>query len=492
VTFISFALSLTSIKDWSRTAAHARLSALVARRYDMTNLLQFATRLLAVLRSPGILALMCGMTVIPAHAVPSFARQTGQSCVACHAGGQFPELTPYGRMFKLTGYTLGERSNPLAVMLVGSLTKTRNNQDATGAAITPKDGKAIFDFASVFVAGKVTDNIGLFSQYTFANYDHQNASGQWVGHSGSDNTDLRFADHIITPDRDFIYGLSLNNSPGVQDAWNSSPAWGYPYLSSSLSPVASPPFTTMLEGGLAQQVGGIGGYLYWKRTLYAELSSYQSASGALSILRQGNYSGNLDHPRVFIRGQNPYWRLAYTGESGPHSWMLGAMGLNADVFPNDASAQPVFGSGSTRYRDIGVDAQYQYILDPHTISAQARYITERISDPSNLVLADDTSARLKTFRGKVSYTYRAKYGASLSVFNVSGNNDSAAFAGGVNNSPGTRGFTPELFWMPTQNLRLGVQYTAFTRYQGSKTNYDGAGRNAHDNNTAFLYAWVAY
>ncbi|MHB1334257.1 MAG: hypothetical protein ACYCY1_16855, partial [Sulfuriferula sp.] len=42
-----------------------------------------------------------------AQAVPAFARQTGQNCVACHAGGQFPELTPYGRLFKLTGYTLG-------------------------------------------------------------------------------------------------------------------------------------------------------------------------------------------------------------------------------------------------------------------------------------------------------------------------------------------------------------------------------------------------
>ena len=460
--------------------------------YDMKPLLHIGTRYIKALRSLAIIGMLAAMALMPAHAVPSFARQTGQSCVACHAGGQFPELTPYGRMFKLTGYTLGDRANPLAVMLVGSLTKTRNNQDSTGAAITPKDGKAIFDFASVFFAGKITDNIGLFSQYTFVNYDHQNATGQWSGHSGSDNTDLRFADHIISPDRDFVYGLSLNNNPGVQDVWNSSPAWGYPYVSSSLSPVAKAPFSTILEGGLAQQVGGLGGYLYWKRTLYAEVSSYQSASGALSILRQGNYSGNLDHPRTFLKGHNPYWRLAYTGESGPHNWMLGAMGLTAEVFPNDASAQPVFGTGTTKYRDVGVDAQYQYILEPHTVSAQARYITERITDPQNLVLADNTSANLKTFRSKVSYIYRATYGASLSYFNVSGSNDSAAFAGGVNNSPGTRGWTPEVFWMPTQNLRVGVQYTAFSRYLGSKTNYDGTGRNAHDNNTAFMYAWLAY
>ncbi|MEO6147078.1 MAG: hypothetical protein ABIT70_08515, partial [Sulfuriferula sp.] len=59
-------------------------------------------------------ALLLAFIAVKAHAVPSFARQTGQNCVACHAGGQFPELTPYGRLFKLTGYTLGERALPLA------------------------------------------------------------------------------------------------------------------------------------------------------------------------------------------------------------------------------------------------------------------------------------------------------------------------------------------------------------------------------------------
>ncbi len=41
----------------------------------------------------------------PASALPSFARQTGQPCGACHV--DFPGLTPFGRQFKLGGYTLG-------------------------------------------------------------------------------------------------------------------------------------------------------------------------------------------------------------------------------------------------------------------------------------------------------------------------------------------------------------------------------------------------
>src|ERR1051326_6374202 len=40
-----------------------------------------------------------------AHArIPSFSRQTGLACNACHTS--FPQLTAFGRMFKLNGYPL--------------------------------------------------------------------------------------------------------------------------------------------------------------------------------------------------------------------------------------------------------------------------------------------------------------------------------------------------------------------------------------------------
>ena len=48
--------------------------------------------------------LSVGLAAPMAHAVPSFARQTGMACEACHT--VFPELTHFGRMFKANGYTL--------------------------------------------------------------------------------------------------------------------------------------------------------------------------------------------------------------------------------------------------------------------------------------------------------------------------------------------------------------------------------------------------
>ena len=51
---------------------------------------------------PCVLSL--GLTAQVAHAVPSFARQTGMACEACHT--VFPELTHFGRMFKANAFTL--------------------------------------------------------------------------------------------------------------------------------------------------------------------------------------------------------------------------------------------------------------------------------------------------------------------------------------------------------------------------------------------------
>ena len=57
----------------------------------------------------------------PAQALPSYARQTGQPCAACHTA--FPELTPFGRRFKIGGYTLGGgdwQGPPIAMMYMPS------------------------------------------------------------------------------------------------------------------------------------------------------------------------------------------------------------------------------------------------------------------------------------------------------------------------------------------------------------------------------------
>ncbi len=462
------------------------------------------------------------LTILPgyAHAVPVFARQTGQNCVACHAGGQFPELTPYGRIFKLTGYTLGERTMPLSVMGVASITKTKNTDDnAQGGnprADFPKDGNAIFAGGSLFLAGKITNNIGAFIQHTYDNYSGQASSdSHWQGHTQSDNVDIRYADRFIDPNRDLIVGLSLNNNPTVQDVFNSVPAWGFPYQT-GLS--ATQPGFEPKVAGLGQNVAGLGGYLYWNKSLYAEIAAYRAADrGIWAWMSQGITADQMS----MVKGLNPYWRVALTREWGAHNIMVGALGMTTTQY-NDPIVRD--GGDTDKFRDIGLDAQYQYLLDPHAVTAQMSYIHERISygpshNSSNAsTFFDATGATsqpsfndndtLKFFRAKVSYTYHAKYGGSLAYFNITGNansmNQTAGFddtgslqpaeshTGNFTGSPNTNGIVSELFWTPIQYVRLGAQYTAFSKFNGAATNYDGFGRNAKDNNSLFIYVWAAY
>ena len=391
---------------------------------------------------------------INAHAVPSFARQTGQNCVACHAGGQFPELTPYGRLFKLTGYTIGQRALPLSAMAVLSANKVKvDDPAATGHA---QDGKPIFSTASLFIAGKISDKTGGFVQLTYNNYTGDNGGNS--GHTGSDNLDLRYADRIINDKQDLIYGLTLHNNPGVQDVWNSTPAWGYGVVPGSTG--AGDGLKPMLDGGLAQQVAGVGAYAYWNKTLYAELTGYRTGDGIFSFMTQGN-GGQIN-----IKGTNPYARLALTHEWGPHNAMIGLSHLDVHQYTD-----PTSHSGPTdRYRDTGIDFQYQYLLDPYTVTATVTRIHENIDYG-----AGSPSDTVNWLRAKTSFTYQAKYGATLSYFNLTNTLGAAS-----------KGWTPEIFWTPVQYVRLGMQYTKFS--------VDSAAFNpkAADNNTLFFYVWGVY
>lgn len=412
-------------------------------------------------------------TSFSAQALPAFARQTGQNCVACHAGGQFPELTPYGRLFKLTGYTIGSRTIPLSVMGVVSDTKNTNSNLAG-----PKDGAVVFGTGSVFLAGKITDNVGIFAQATYNNYGGDSGyQGTW----GSDNFDMRYADRFIDVNNDLIFGVSLNNNPTVSDVWNSAPAWIIyaPTMFGTSGPDAGP-----IVGGLGGQVAGLSAYAMWNNFLYAEVGAYKTANGVFSFMSQGTN----DAGQTKLAGSNPYARLALTHEWGPHNIMVGAFGLNANIHsdPLDLS------SAVTKYRDRGVDAQYQYLLDPHTVSAQFSYVRETTSNGIASGYSANDSITLNSLRIKGTYIYQAKYGASLSYFSTTGTTDSTLYgATSVNFSPDTKGWTPEIFYTPIQNIRIGLQYYAYSKFDGAGTNYNGT-NNAKDNNNAFLYVWGAY
>jgi len=162
-------------------------------------------------------AVLCIVGAGPVQALPSYARQTGQQCAACHNG--FPELTPYGRQFKLNGYTwTGGTSNlpPIAAMAIPTFTNVRKGVDG---GLAPGFGFNN-DFAftgSLFYGGKIFDGLGSFAQVTYDNVPNRI---HW------DNIDLRYATPSELFGSEAVFGVSANNNPTVNDVWNSTPAWG--------------------------------------------------------------------------------------------------------------------------------------------------------------------------------------------------------------------------------------------------------------------------
>jgi hypothetical protein len=428
---------------------------------------------------------VCVLDVRPAHGLPSYARQTGQQCAACHNG--FPELTPYGRLFKLNGYTFtgGNYPNwpPLAIMTIPNFTHVAQSQPG-GLAPGFGDNNDFAFTGSLFYGGKIFDHVGAFIQGT---YDQVPNTIHW------DNTDIRYANTGQLSGHELVYGTSFNNNPTVNDVWNSTPAWGYPYVASQLAP--TPVATTLDEGLLAQQVLGLNPYIYWNRLVYAEVGGYRTLStwslSALGIPPPGTSS---------IDGLAPSWRLAVEPAWGNNTWEVGTFGLAASLVP-----QRMTGAGTDHKTDVGFDTQYEFLGARDSFSLQARYILEYqdLSASQPLGLSSNSFNNLHSFHNKGTYYYKQMIGLTAGYFNIQGSSDPLLYGSvSANNSPNSAGEIFELdyipfnyggpaFW-PWLNMKLGVQYIRHNKFDGASTNYDGMGTNASANNTVFVFAWFAF
>lgn len=419
--------------------------------------------------------------------VPAYSRQTGLACSSCHY--QFPQLNPFGRQFKLNGYTLSGlqpivqpgdtinnslRLSPIpgiAVMLVSSVTATKKAIPGT------QNATASFpEQFSIFAAGALTPNIGMFSQFTYAAAD---------GSFGIDNFDLRYANHRTVNDKPVIYGLTLHNNPTVQDVWNTVPAWSYPFMSSSTAP--SPIASTLIDGGLAQQVVGLGAYTLFDNLLYGEFTAYRSAPQGKPM--------PLDSSAVnTTSGVIPYWRVALQHETENRSLMLGTFGFDAHLFPTGVTGP------RNHYTDVALDAQVEQRNGAAAWIGRASLIHERQQLIATQLAggSDNIDLSLSSLRASVAYLPSLRYAFTVGYFQTNGTSDATLFSseaitGSRTGSPNTSGATAEFNYNAWQNTRIGVQYTAYTKFNGSSSAFDVAnGRNATDNNTLYLYLWAAF
>jgi hypothetical protein len=420
-----------------------------------------------------------------AQAVPSYARQTGMPCAACHTTP--PELTQFGRNFKINGYTLTGMQQieaegrgtgaglkisevpPLSAMLITSFTNTSKDQPDTQNNDT--------EFAqelSLFFAGEITPHIGSFMQITYTQED---------GNFSLDNTDIRYANHTMLGGKDTVYGLTLNNSPTVEDPWNTTPVWGYPFISSDVAP--APAAAPLISDALAQDVAGLGGYTLWNDHLYANLTLYRSAH--INSLAPDRDSQNT------IKNVTPYWRLAWQQNFGANYFEIGTFGLWSEVYPQGISGK------TNDYTDLALDSQFEHPMGNNMLTLRGTYIHEKQNLDASFDAGDasNDSNSLDTVNLNGTYHLGTKAAFSIGGFSTTGDKDNLLYApepldGSANGSPDSNGWVLQATYLPWQNTQFTLQYIGYNKFNGSDNNYDGSGRDASDNNTLYLAGWLVW
>jgi hypothetical protein len=432
-----------------------------------------------------VLLSMTAMNPPKVEAVPSYARQTGLPCSGCHYTP--PELNPAGRRFKLLGYVDraddtkvvkadgGKKraaldllaSLPLSAWLEASFTSLKSPVPGTqnGSVEMPQD-------ISLFLSGAWTTHVGSFMQVT---YDVQD------DHFGIDNTDVRYANKTKLGGKELVFGLNVNNNPTVEDLWNNTPAWGYPFVADDWAPT---PTAAPIVASLGQDVAGFGGYAMWDNHLYLDATLYRSQHIGSAQPNSGTDFG------INIRGVAPYWRVAWQQLTGKTQYEIGTYGMHMRSSPGAITGP------EDDFTDWAVDTQIDRTLfRTDVLSLRASYTRENsnLAAMAALEAASPGSHHLNTFMANAEYHFGNRASGAFGWFNTTGTTDVNLYpqdsvGGSANGDPRSAGYIANFSYWPWQNLQLSAQYTGYTRFNGGSTNYDGAGRNANSNNTVYLVA----
>jgi hypothetical protein len=469
----------------------------------------------------------------PAEALPLFARQTGMACLACHT--VYPELTHFGRMFKLNGYQLdngkdlqmitdqGDQTlalpaipNLALFIMAGYVSLGKPLPDsAVAGAHSLSSGIQFPQQVSLLYGGKIAPHFGAFAQVT---YDSSSDT------FNIDNTDFRFANQWVLPNKTpLTLGLSLNNNPSVEDPYNTTPAFGFPYLPPEIAvPSLAAP---IIEAGTAYTVAGPVFYALWNESLYAAFGFYRhSPTGSSSPGNPitGAPSPSDSQTANVVEGDNPYWRLAYEYNIDRYSLMLGTYGAYFKILPGEATgtalSPPYPGGLYNKYTDVAGDFQFQFLGENHSATLKGTYVKENSAlDATAAVGASNPSDWLSYGSIDLTYWYQRRYGFDVGYISIKGSTDPLAYpsaptlcAGGTcgvgagtpgaipvgvtnsaNSNPTTNSWVGEIYYVPWLNVKFGLQYTHYTKFNGAENNYDGVGRNASNNDTTYLYMWFA-
>ncbi len=460
-----------------------------------------------------------------AAAVPSFARQTGQPCATCHT--MWPQLTAYGRRFKLGGYQLGgglswDEALPVSSFAIFTFTHQQSNLDPgvyAGTQYHSNNNPAVNQVTGLY-AGLIPvpgGGLGAFMQYT---YDGP------TGKVYFDQSDIRYVKDANIMGLNVTWALDATNTPQLEDPWSTSYGFNFAAPGGWAAPPIGPAFgtgATLLDSGaLALGVVGTGGYVWINDSIYMYASVFQNLShqtmnflGYPASPAPGSIGYAASGGAPSITGAAPYWRAAYEATL-PHDQYLeiGTGGIYAQTLPGR-----VQGFGTDNLLDIQVDMQYQWLGDPWNFTLRATNVHEyqTLNSTFNQGAATNLYGWANSLNINAEIVYDKMWNLTFGYFNFTGSSDALLYRqNSLVSSPNGEGLILDLSYMPFAhggpkeiwpwlNARIGIDYTTYLKINGGNNNFDGVanvfypatgnfggGHNAGQNNTLMLYTWVDY
>jgi len=378
-----------------------------------------------------------GITPENASAVPSFARQTGKPCSGCHT--IWPRLNATGREFKITGYTdvaddypriqqdnldLTRFGPPLSVSVISFPYSKKTGTNV----VDTDDTTAIPDEVAIFLAGRVSPNLGAFVE------------PHWTRDTDQMNVELAKFSSATRVGSNILGLVVFKGDAAAADPYNT-------IRFSAFHTINTPAifFDTGARGGGGDLFSfantgnqGIVANGKFLNLVYAAVGAFRSDDSAKSPGSDPwDVSGRLavEYP---ITGESiaSIGGFYYDGKQRyDHTTLVPAPG-------------PAYESKFNRY---GVDLQYQLESAPHIVDFVATYMggkDENVWDGAG----SQFDVKFQGAYAEASYFYDRTYGLTVGYDYLKSDED---------NSLDKKGPTVNLTYLPWLNTKIGLEYSHF-------------------------------
>jgi hypothetical protein len=318
----------------------------------------------------GILALVpgTGFFTAPAKSLPLYARQTGEPCATRHLPYRLSRtdaVRPPVQARRLSAQGGDWKGPPFAFFLQPGFTHTQAPQSGGAAPGFAPNNDFAMQQISGFAGGALAPHLGAFIQ-----------------------PDGAGCPEYDTGPRLSLYHLGLRADPD-----------GHTLHRSSLRPAGAGP----------QRL-----HVYRRHVLF-RVRRYRPLSNQTQLALGISPSGVSP-----ISGIAPYWRVAAEKNIGNHSLEIGIFGLTGHVFPTGLSQ-----AGTDSFTDVGVDTQYQFLGNPHMVTARVAWIHENHNTRASqlLGLAGNPDDTLQSLNASVSYIYNQTWSLTGGCTTLNGSAD---------------------------------------------------------------------